>query len=96
MITAKQISDKLNEEVTVQVKLIGPNIVLTNVPDAKATVTELKEVMFSPMGLKISSVDAHTVSFYKKNYNIGLSGAVKYHIEKYAKENNWKLSGPGY
>ena len=96
MITAKQISDKLNEEVTVQVKLIGPNIVLMNVPDAKTTVAELKEVMFSPMGLKISSVDAHTVSFYKKNYNVSINATVKYHIEKYAKENNWKLSGPGY
>lgn len=91
MITAKQIFDKLNEEVKVQFKRIGPNIVLLNVPDAKTTVAELKEVMFSPMGLKISSVDAHTVSFYKKNYNIGMNATVKYHIEKYAKENNWIL-----
>lgn len=49
------------------------------------------QVMFSPYGLKISPVDAHTVSFYKKNYNVTINGTVKYHIEKYAKENNWNL-----
>lgn len=92
MITAKQINKIIvNEETTVQVKRAGPNIFLNNVPDAKASAAELQKVMFSPMGLKVYAYDTHVIKICKKNYNVGINATVKYHIEKYAKENNWIL-----
>jgi hypothetical protein len=93
MITSKRILESLviNEEVTVQVERAGPNIYLNGVPDAKASAAELQGVMFSPSGVKVYAYDTHVIRIFKKNYNVSINGTVKYHIEKYAKENNWKL-----
>jgi hypothetical protein len=84
-------SNKFNEEVKVQVERAGPNVYLRNVPDAEASAAELQKVMFSPSGVRVYAYDTHVIRIYKKNYNVAINDTVKYHIEKYAKENNWTL-----